>query len=550
MYARIYSWAVAALSIVLVSCAHEGTVTTRYQVDQLAGPSPFHGVHGLAVAPDGTLLAGSVVGQAIYSVDIASGEVRTLIGPPDGMADDIAFGPDGIMAWTGFLTGKVFVQEPGGEAREVASGLPGANSLAFTDTGRLYVTQVFLGDALHEVDWSGGTGARLIKEGLGGLNGFEIGLDGKIYGPLWFNKTIVQVDPRDGSTAVVADGFEIPAAVNFSPDYSVLYAIDTQLGELYEIDLESGDKRLLARLAAALDNLAVSPNGDIFVSNMADATIYQVTPSTGEVKTIVSGSFATPSDIVFYPDEQGGTLHIADVFAYRTLNPATGELRDPLRMYRDELENPLGIGVGPAHAVLTGWSTGTAQLVERKSGESKGIYHGFQGPIDAVEMSDGRVLVLESVTGSIVTVDPSVHETPGRQLFVGLEDPVAMIEGLDGAIFVTERSAGRIARVDLQAGVVSHVATDLVSPEGIDQLADGRLVVTEVDAGRVSIIDPSTGAKSIIAEGLALGLPTVPGTPAAYITSGVAVNRETGEIYIPSDLTNEIYRLRPRRFAF
>ena len=108
-----------------------------WTVSEFIGPSPFHGLHGLAVEEDGTILAGSVVGQAIYAVNPASGEVTERMGPPDGMADDIAFGPNGEMAWTGYLTGKVFIQPKGGEPKMISSGLPGSNSLAFTKEGKL-----------------------------------------------------------------------------------------------------------------------------------------------------------------------------------------------------------------------------------------------------------------------------------------------------------------------------------------------------------------------------------------------------------------------------
>ena len=66
------------------------------------------------------------------------------------MADDIAFAPDGTMAWTGFLTGDVYSRKGDGPVKKLASGLPGINSLAFRRDGQLYATQVFLGDALYE----------------------------------------------------------------------------------------------------------------------------------------------------------------------------------------------------------------------------------------------------------------------------------------------------------------------------------------------------------------------------------------------------------------
>ena len=56
-----------ASALVLVACTGEQKPkAVTYTVSEFIGPSPFHGLHGLAVEPDGTILAGSVVGQAIY----------------------------------------------------------------------------------------------------------------------------------------------------------------------------------------------------------------------------------------------------------------------------------------------------------------------------------------------------------------------------------------------------------------------------------------------------------------------------------------------------
>ena len=47
------------------------------------------------------------------------------------MSDDIAFAPDGTMAWTAFLTGDLYSRKGDGAVKKLASGLPGINSLAF-----------------------------------------------------------------------------------------------------------------------------------------------------------------------------------------------------------------------------------------------------------------------------------------------------------------------------------------------------------------------------------------------------------------------------------
>ena len=75
--------------------------------EALVAPSSFSGVHGLAIDKQGRLLAGSVVGNAMWEVDRQTGAAKILIGGPEGQADDIAIGPNGEMAWTNYLMGMV-----------------------------------------------------------------------------------------------------------------------------------------------------------------------------------------------------------------------------------------------------------------------------------------------------------------------------------------------------------------------------------------------------------------------------------------------------------
>jgi sugar lactone lactonase YvrE len=511
-----------------------------WKVSEFIGPSPFHGLHGLAVEEDGTILAGSVVGQAIYAVNPTSGEVTERMGPPDGMADDIAFGPNGEMAWTGYLTGKVFIQPKGGAPKMISSGLPGSNSLAFTKEGKLYFTQVFLGDALYEADVTGAQPARLIRKDLGGFNGFEVGPDGMLYGPLWFKNAIVKIDPATGKDTVVAAGFQIPAAANFGPDGN-LYAIDTKTGEVKRIDMKTRAVTVIATLAPALDNLAIAKDGTIYVSNMADATIYAVNPADGAVRTIVSGPLATPTDLVITDGPEGEKLHVADVFAYRVIDTTTKQITDPLRMYRNETENQLGIGAGKSKVLITSWAAGMVQEVDRATGAAK-IHHGFTAPSDAIELADGRLIALEAATGNIRLVPDG--DTPGEPIVTGLNFPVAMTEAAAGKLYVTETS-GALASVDLATGTITRVLEGLAGPEGLDVGADGRVYLAEAGAGRVIAFDPKDGSKSVIAEGIKLGLPAAEGTLPAYTTSGVAVSKKDGSVYVASDITNAIYRITP-----
>src|SRR3954452_10406696 len=218
-----------------------------YEVTKLVPGSAFHGVHGLGIDKSGRLFAGSVAGAAIYKVDRTKITAKIVVISPEGMADDIAFAPDGTMAWTAFLMGDLYARKGDGPVKKLASGLPGINSLAYRKDGRLYATQVFLGDALYEIDPEGVKPARKIMENMGGLNGFEFGPDDKLYGPLWFKGQVAKVDVDKAELSVVADGFKVPAAVNFDSKGN-LWVVDTAMGQLVRVDPATGAKKVVAQL--------------------------------------------------------------------------------------------------------------------------------------------------------------------------------------------------------------------------------------------------------------------------------------------------------------
>ena len=72
-----------------------GASAQTYEVKKLVAGSAFHGVHGLGIDKAGRLFAGSVAGAALYEVDRDTGTAKIAIPTPEGMADDIAFAPDG-----------------------------------------------------------------------------------------------------------------------------------------------------------------------------------------------------------------------------------------------------------------------------------------------------------------------------------------------------------------------------------------------------------------------------------------------------------------------
>ncbi len=517
--------------------------TVSYLVEGGPYGRHFHGIHGLTFDAQDRLFAGSVVGQAVYLVDPNSGAVSEYLSRPRGMADDLEWSPDGAtLAWTAFLLGKVFARDgEDGEIREIASGLPGANSIAWSEDGRLFFTQVFAGDALWELDPSGAEQPRLIAENLGGLNGFDLGPDGWLYGPLWFGGKVVRVDVDRGVIETVADGFQTPAAVNFDSQGG-LFVVDTEAGEVLRVDTANGETSVVATVRPSIDNLAFDSSDRLFISNMAWNAIYEIDIESGDVRTVVEEKLSVPAGLAAV----GDTLYLADTFAYRTIDTRTGAVEDVRTMMAQDLEEldyPISAFANEEHVLLTSWSSATVQTVDRRTQESLSMRHGFAAPVAAVELGDGRLVVAELASGNLVVVEGEGESETRSVAFEGLAGAVGMIPAGPTSVYLTELGTGSVARIDIDSGERVVVAEGLSGPEGLAELPDGRIAVAEVGRQRLVAIDPSGAELSVLAEGLAIGLEAPAGTPPAYVPTGVAVAGD-GSVYVSSDLEGAIYRVR------
>lgn len=524
----------AACGAVLMSLVIAEGARADEMPEILVPGSALAGVHGLAVTEDGQILAGSVIGNVLWQVNPQSGAAQVLVGGPEGQADDVVIGPDGAPVWTSFLQGVIRSRDAEGGLKVLAEGLSGINSLAFSRDGtRLFASQVFLGDALWEIDLTGASAPRQIAAGMGGFNGFEAGADGWLYGPLWFKGQVARINPDSGAIEVVAEGFETPAAVNFDAD-GQLWVVDTHSGDLVQIDPQSGARGTVVSLQTSLDNLAMAADGMIYVSTMADNAIDAVDPKTGSVTRIIGGALAAPGGIALAE----GRLWVADSFAFRAVDPQSGEVTDIARMHADRLEYPFNVSASGGKLLATSWFTSTVQIFDPASGESVDLIHDVMTPSDAV-MRAGAILVTELATGKITRIDAEDHSS--RSTFTeGLLGPVDLLETADGGLYASE-AGGRILRVG-EDGSLTTVADGLALPEGMAELPDGRIAVAEVAARRLIALDPASGAVEVLASDLPIGAPPSPGLPPSNLPTGVAVDAG-GMVYFSSDLENAIYRL-------
>ncbi|MFC1538996.1 DUF6923 family protein [Candidatus Latescibacterota bacterium] len=518
-------------------------VDSRYEIKILVPGSHFHGVQGLTFDSNDNLYVGSVAGMAIYNVDTNTGEVREYIGPPLGEADDLEFGPDGRIYYTSFFSGKLHCKSADGDVIELADNLPGINSLAFNNEGRLFAAQCYLGDALYEIDLSGEKKTRKIIDKPGTLNGFDFGPDNKIYGPIQSKGTICKIDVETGIIEVVAEGFNpyrMPA-VNFDTKGN-LFAVDNSKGEVFQIDINSGEKKVIANVSqGGFDNLAIDSKDRIFITIAHSNGIYEIDKKTGKFRTVVEGEIACASGVAVVTDTEGDMVYVTDIFTLKRVNALTGEVNilvSGLMSYSVSANDNTLVWT---RLGFTG--AGTIQVYDRSTDELINSFSGFNAPSHALMMDDGSLIVAEITTGNLLRVTGE-EEEERTVIAENLDTPVFLAMSENDAVYVAEAASGTISRINLNTGDRIVIASGLKMPEGIGVLPDGKLVVAETGKKRLVQIDPVSGAITAIAINLPVGYPKPPSLPHSLIT-GVAVSN-SGSIYVTSDIENSLYKIMPQ----
>ena len=536
-----------------------------YDADVLVRGQPLAGLHGLTVDSDGRLLAGSVISGSIYEIS----RLQEFSGwdifqpPPQGMADDLEQGPDGTLAWTAYLQGRVYSLAAEEKLPKViAEGLPGVNSLAFDAKGRLFVSRVFLADELYEMDPTGQNEPRLVASDLGGLNGFDFGSDGHIYGPLWFRNKIIRLNPDNLHMTDIATGLGIPAAVNFDSE-GTLWAVDTQRGQLLSMEPTAtpgmfAPPQVQLQLAPALDNLAIGPEDEVYVSNMADNSVIRYDPVTGNSQALLHSPLAVVGDLAADPRPESELLYIADLFALRQVEISTGRVSTLARVFSEpavhhteagvergtqSIDYPMHLGISDdgSTLVLTSWTAGKIQLFDRSQNKVVLTRSGVETPHDATFLQDGRIAWLEYAPGNLVVSGPELDNP--RVITSGLAGPASLVASGD-MVYITESLSGQVVRINLKSGDRTVLFRDLDRPEGLALDSDGDLLIAEAGADRLIRLDPNTRSLRVLARDIGLEQQYVqPGLPSTYIPVGVTVTAD-GAIFIGSNRWASVYELR------
>jgi streptogramin lyase len=242
---------------------------------------------------------------------------------------------------------------------------------------------------------------------------------------------------------------------------------------------------VLSRPGGRPDDLALAPDGSLWVSDPDNGTVWQLDNSGRVVRTVSDPN--GPEGMVFRAD---GTMLLAEQKPNRivTLPPpytSTQPFVDiPNRSGRMGID---GLGVDdPSRRLLIPDSPhGVLDAVPLNGGTLVVLASGMSRPVSATTGPDGSVYVVDEGTTGLWRV-PASGGSPMRVGSVsGLDDVVSS----NGLLYGTAINAGTVLAIDPRTGESRTLVTSVQDAQGLAVLPDGRLALADSTRGIVVYVD-------------------------------------------------------------
>jgi len=466
-----------------------------WRIERVVGPSRLYGSNGMRFGPDGLLYVAQAFGNEITAFDPVSG-ARTNVtrnGGPIKAPDDLAFDSRGLLYVTEFFNARVVTRSPEGKVEVLIDNVPGANGIT------IYRDRIFMDECRPEAQvvelFRDGRPPKVLVEGLELANALAVGPDEKLYFPQLGKGEVCRVGLDGGPTERIVDGLGVPTAVKFDNRGNLL-VLQALTGEISRVDIQSRQKSRAAMLNPGLDNLVVTPDDRLFVSNFIDGTITEVAPGGGQ-KIFSPAGMAGPSGIACAAD---GTVYLSDFMAILRVLGAGRWERVGWSFDADFPGFMRGLCAGPGDVLYTSTVLGNLTAYDARKHACEVLASGLETPFGVARMPGGAVVTAEYDGGRVIAVEPKGQP---KVLARGLDHPTGVAVASDGTCFVAETGRRRVVRID---GGITPVLEGLERPEGIT-VAGGDLVAIDTVSKQLWSVPLAGGNSQVIASGLPVGCP-------------------------------------------
>lgn len=517
------------------------SVAGGWKCTQLTPSSALFGANGMRIGPDGRLYVAQAFGSQISAIDPKSGAIEVISpkGGPIVAPDDLAFDSKGTLYITEVMSARVCARAANGERRIIADNVLGANGVTIHQD-RIFMDECRPGGRLWEL-YPDGRAPRQLADNLPLPNALQLGPDGNIYFPVLGENAIWRIPLSGGRPEPFAKDLGLPTAVKINRKGEIV-STQGRTGEILKIDIQSGARRVHAKVRPGLDNLALTDDDRIFISHFTDGGVAELM-ADGRERRLVEPGFCGPAGLAVGTD---GTLYASDGISMAAVE-RDGSQRRVGMLFDGQFPGFVrGLGAAADGNVVVTTSAGDVTTYHPSSHAMTEHAKGLQELYGVAVGPGGAIVVAEGGSGRVLVISGKEVKTAAS----GLARPTGVAAADDGSCFVAEAGKGRVVHIN---GGVSEAVGRLSEPQGL--LLDGDdLYIVDAGAHELVRFSTRTRERETVAANLPVGAPLgvvphvlagIPGLLPGPLTpfAGIAQSHD-GTIYVAADAEGSILAFR------